>query len=112
VVVNGIAPPNGERKGIDEITRALVQDLQQNSGLQPTGDPQPITVGGIESRSVILQSTSPFAAPDGQPQKEQDWLVTVPQHDSSVLFIIFVAPQSDFPRFQSTYEAMLNSVRF
>ena len=112
VVVNGVAPPNGERKGIDDITRELVQDLQQNSDLHPVGDAQPITVGGAEGRSITLQSTSPFAAADGQPQKERDWLVTILQRDGSVLFIIFVAAQSDFSRFQPTYEAMLNSVRF
>ena len=112
VVVNGIVPPNGEDKGIDEITRALVQDLQQNSDLHPAGDAQPITVGGTAGRSVTLYSTSPFAAADGSPQKERDWLVTVLQPDGSVLFLIFVAPQIHFPRFQPSFEAMLDSVRF
>jgi beta-barrel assembly-enhancing protease len=111
VVVNSVAP-NRERKGIDGMTRELVQDLKQNGGLDPAGDAQPITVGGTEGRSITLQSASPFAAPDGQAQKEQDWLVTVPQREGSVLFLIFVAPQPHFPRFQPTFEAMLNSVHF
>jgi beta-barrel assembly-enhancing protease len=112
VVVNGVAPSDGAAKNIDDMTRQLVQDLKQNGGLQPTGDAQSITVAGTEGRSITLQSASPFAAPDGQPQKEKDWLVTVPQPDGSLLFFIFVAPQKDFPRFQPTYQAMLKSVRF
>lgn len=112
VVLNGVAPPNGERVSIDDVTRQLVQDMEQNEALQPVGAPQPITVSGTEGRSVTLQSVSPFSAANGQPQKERDWLVTIPQRDGSVIFMVFVAPQSQFDRFQATYEAMLKSARF
>jgi hypothetical protein len=112
VILNGVAPPNGERMSIDDITRELVKDMEQNETLQPVGDLQPITVAGTQGRSVMLQSISPFPAANGQSQKERDWLVTVPQRDGSVIFMVFVAPQSDFDRFQPTYEVMLKSVRF
>ncbi|HXY11143.1 MAG TPA: M48 family metallopeptidase [Terriglobales bacterium] len=112
VVLNGVAPPQGQGMSIDDVTRQLVQDMEQNETLQPVGDAQPITVAGIQGRSVSLQSISPFPAENGRPQKERDWLVTVPQRDGSVIFMVFVAPQSHFDRFQPTYEAMLNSVRF
>ena len=69
-------------------------------------------VGGVQGRSVNLQTTSPFPAANGQPEKERDWLVTVPMRDGSVIFMMFVAPQSEFARFQPTYEAMLKSMRF
>ena len=112
VVLNGIAPPNGERLSIDDATRQLVQYFQQNNGLKVVGDAQPITVGGVQGRSVNLQSTSPFPAANGQPEKERDWLVTVPMRDGGVIFMMFVAPQSEFGRFQPTYEVMLKSMRF
>ena len=112
VLLNGIASPNGERMSIDDATRQLVAHLQQNNGLQPVSDPRPINVSGIQGRSVMLQSSSPLPSASGQPQKERDWLVTVPQRDGSVIFILFVAPQSDFARLQSTYEAILRSVQF
>ncbi|HEX8838605.1 MAG TPA: M48 family metallopeptidase [Candidatus Acidoferrum sp.] len=112
VVLSGVAPPDGERMSIDDVTRRLVKDMEQNEALQPVGEARPITVSGIEGRSVTLQSVSPFSAENGQPQKERDWLVTVPQRDGSVIFMVFVAPQSQFDRFQPTYEAMLNSARF
>jgi Zn-dependent protease with chaperone function len=112
VLLNGVAPPNGGRMSIDDITNQLVQRLRENSGLEPLGQAQPITVGGIQGRSVMLQSSSPLPSANGQPQKERDWLVTVPQRDGSVIFMVFVAPQSHFDRFQPTYEAMLKTVRF
>jgi len=112
VVLNGVAPPEGQRMSIDDVTRQLVQDMEQNDALKPAGDAQPITVGGIQGRSVILHSISPFPAANGQSQKERDWLVTLPQRDGAVIFMVFVAPQSDFERFQPTYEAMLKSIRF
>jgi len=112
VLLNGVASPSGGRMGIDEVTTQLIQHLQQNSGLDPLGKAQPITVGGVQGRSVMLQSSSPFPSGNGQPQKERDWLVTVPHGDGNVIFMIFLAPQAEFGRFQPTYEAMLKSLRF
>jgi beta-barrel assembly-enhancing protease len=112
VVLSGIRPPKGEQVSIDDVTRQLVQDMEQNETRQQVGEPQPITVGGIQGRSVTLHSVSPFPSANGQPQKERDWLVTVPQRDGSVIFIVFVAPLSQFDRFQPTYQAMLTSVQF
>lgn len=112
VLLNGVASPSGRRMSIDEATGELIQHLHQNNGLDLLGNPQPVTVGGIQGRSAILQSTSPFPSAKGQAQKERDWLVTVPQQDGTVLFILFIAPQSEFERFQPTYAAMLKSVRF
>ena len=111
VVFNGVSLPNGERASIDDMTRRLVQEMEQNDALQQAGEPQPITVAGIQGRSVTLHSVSPFSN-NGKAEKERDWLVTVPQQDGSVIFMVFVAPQSHFNRFQPTFEAMLKSVRF
>jgi hypothetical protein len=112
VLLNGVAPPQGQRMSIDEITGQLVQHMEQNNGLEPRGKAQLITVAGIEGRSVFLQSPSPILAANGQPQKERDWLVTIPRSNGSVIFMIFAAPQSEFARFQPTYEAMVKSVQF
>ena len=97
---------------IDDVTRELVKEMEQNEALQTTGDAQPIIVAGVEGRSVALHSVSPISSANGQPQRERDWLVSVPQHDGSVIFLVFVAPQSEFDRFQPTYEKMLKSIRF
>jgi hypothetical protein len=112
VVLNGVASPEDGRMSIDDITRQLVRDLEQNAAMQPTGNMEPITVAGIQGRSVELNSISPFPAANGQHQREQDWLVTAPQRDGSIIFLIFVAPQSQFDRFEPTFKEMFKSVQF
>jgi Zn-dependent protease with chaperone function len=112
VLLNGAAAPGGPRVSIDEMTARLISQIQQSNELQQLGKPEAITVGGVEGRSTFLQSPSPFPDANGQPQKERDWLVTLPRQDGSVIYMIFVAPESDFARFQPTYEAMLKSVHF
>ena len=97
---------------LDEATGKLVQVMQQNNGLQPLSKPQAISVGGIEGRSIMLQSPSPFPNENGQPQQERDWLITVPQRDGALIFMIFVAPEVDFAHLQTTYQAMLKSMQF
>jgi len=59
----------------------------------------------------MFHSASPIPGANGQAQLERDWLVTVPRSDGSAIFVVFVAPQSEFARFQPTYEAMLKSLQ-
>jgi len=112
VLLNGIAPAKGEPMSIDDVTSQLVKDMEQNEALQPLGNAKAISVAGVQGRSIMLQSVSPFPAANGQSQKEHDWLVTIPQNGGAVIFMVFVAPQSQFERFRPTYEAMLKSVKF
>ena len=112
VLLNGAAAPRGPRVSVDDMTVALIRQIQQNNELEQLGNPQPIMVGGMEGRSTFLRSPSPFPDANGQPQPERDWLVTVPQRDGSMIFMIFVAPQADFDRLHPTFEAMIKSVQF
>lgn len=111
VVINGVTP-NNKSMTIDQVTDEIVRDLQSSGGLQPLGRAAEIKVAGVRGRSVDLQSTSPFTNAKGQPQKERDQLVTIPRQDGSVIFFVFVAPESDLNRLRSTYERMLKSVQF
>ena len=112
VLVNGVPAQPGARVNIDDITARIVNQMEQSSGLQPDGNPQAITAGGMEGRSVMMHSASPFPSANGEPQIERDWLVTLPQRDGSVILMIFVAPQAEYGQFQGTYEEMLKSVQF
>ena len=112
VLLNGVAGPKGQQLSIDDMTVQLIQHIQQSNELEQLGNPQSITVSGIEGRATFLRSPSPFPDANGQTQPERDWLVTVPQKDDSLIFMIFVAPQADFARLQPTYEAMVKSVQF
>jgi Zn-dependent protease with chaperone function len=111
-IVNGAAPPNGSNMDLDEMTNAIIKNLQQgNQDMQQVGRIQPITVNGIRGRSVDLSSTSPLQGPNGASQRERDWLVTVPRNDGSIVFLVFIAPQNDFDHLRPTYETMLKSLR-
>lgn len=111
VLLNGVMAPGGQMS-IDDVTSQLIQKIQERNELTQTSKSEPITVGGIEGRSTLLQSPSPFPDANGQPQKERDWLVTVLRKDGAVIFMIFLAPESDFAQFQPTFEAMLKSAKF
>jgi Zn-dependent protease with chaperone function len=110
VLLSGVAAQRGGPTNIDNVMAQLSQDMQKNDGLKPLGNVQAITVANIQGRSIMFQSNAPFPGANGQPQLERDWLVAVPRGDGSVIFMIFVAPQSEFAQFQPTYEAMLKSI--
>src|SRR5262249_36702942 len=112
VLLNGAPASRGGNMNIDEMTSQLIQQIQQSNELQQLGKSQPITVGGIEGRSTFLRSASPFPDANGAAQSERDWLITVPLNDGSLIYMIFVAPESDFNRLKPTYETMLRSVQF
>jgi Zn-dependent protease with chaperone function len=110
VLLNGVRPQGGE--DFDQLTNELVQALVKDGGdLRVTGSAQSIDVAGSEGRSIMMESTSPFPDAKGQPQKERDWLVTVPRGDGSMLYFVFVAPASQFQQFQPAYYNMLNSIK-
>ena len=112
VMLNGAPAPRGQRISIDDLTGQLIQQLKQSNELEQVSKPQPITVGGLEGRSTLLRSPSPFPDANGQARQERDLLVTVLQNDGSLIYMIFVAPESDFSRLQPTFEAMLRSAQF
>jgi len=112
VMLNGASGPKGQEVSVDDMTAALIDQIQQSNEMEQLGKPEAITVGGKEGRSTFLRSPSPFPDANGGAQPERDWLVTVPQGDGSMIFMIFIAPQSDFAALQPTYEAMLKSVQF
>jgi Zn-dependent protease with chaperone function len=112
VLLNGTGAPAGARRSIEDLTGLLIQQIQANNPLEQLSRSEPITVGGIKCLSTMLQSPSPFPDARGAAQNERDWLITVPRKDGSLIWMIFVAPQSDFDRFKPTYEAMLESAKF
>jgi len=110
VVLGGVKP---QGQSLDEATSNLVTALQHGGDdLQPIGSAQPFTVAGIQGRSQMMQSTSPFPDANGQPQRERDWLITVPRPDGSLAYFVFVAPEADWNRFTPAFNSMLRSVRF
>jgi hypothetical protein len=112
VLLNGIPPAAGQQMSIDDMTKQLIQQMQQNNKLEQVGAPQQAAVAGSEGRITLLRSDSPFQNAKGEPQTERDVLVTALRQDGALIYMIFVAPEADFSRLQPAYEAMLKSVRF
>jgi len=113
VLINGVRPRQGQGMSLNDLTMALVQAMQRGGNdLRIVGNMQPITVAGVEGRSLDMESTSPFPGANGSPQKERDWLVTVPRPDGSVLYFVFVAPQAEFAQLRPTFDNMLRSVQW
>jgi hypothetical protein len=112
VLINSVQLENGAGN-IDQITSEIVRGLQGQGGdLQTVGDAQSITVGGVRGRSIMMESTSPLPGANGQSQRERDWLVTLPQRDGSVMYLVFVSPKSEFENFKPTFDNMLRSLQF
>ena len=110
VVINGASFKG--KATIDEMTAEIVRSLQSGGDLQVVGKATPIEVAGVGGRSVTMQSTSPFPDARGQSQKERDWLVTLPRPDGSAIFLVFVAPESEYERLSPTFDRMLKSAQF
>ena len=111
VVINEVSPSD-KNATIDQTTSEIVNRFQTGGNLQQMGKVTEIVVAGVRGRSVNLQSISPFADANGQSQKERDRLVTIPRPDGSVLYMVFVAPESQLSRLVPTYDRMLKSVQF
>jgi Zn-dependent protease with chaperone function len=112
VVVNAVKAKDGRAANVDQLTGELIRAMKSGGGVSSAGNPTAITVAGVQGRSLAMQSTSPFPDANGQAQKERDWLVTVPRPDGTLVYFVFIAPQSQFDRFRPSYEAMLKSLQF
>lgn len=112
-VVIQVARSQDRNLSVKQFTAAMAQNLQSNdTNMEQAGAIQEIRVNGRAAGSVALQTISPMAGPDGKPQAERDWLVTIPRGDGSAIAIIFVSPLRHFQQMKPAFDRMLRSVRF
>lgn len=109
-LTTGMAPIDGQLSaGTDPLpaaTQKLIESMQrQNEGMVILRGSQEVTLNGERGLSTYLKNDSPGGG------LETDWLLTVKRPEGLVYFVC-VAPQSEFGRFQNTFEAILNGVRF
>jgi hypothetical protein len=109
VVIGAGTPANGT--SLDQATQQLIQSLEQSqSGMRQSGSTQTISVNGVQGRSANFTSNSPIQN-NGQPVPERDWLVTVPNSQGGLVYLIFIAPESEFSKLQPTYRHMLDTLQ-
>lgn len=105
-----IGKAQGAGSSLDDATQQLVQQLvQQNPGMQVSGSPAAVNVGGTQGRQIYLKGTSPVQE-KGQAVAERDWLVTVPDPQGGLTYLVFVSPDKDFNQLKPTFEKMLSSL--
>jgi beta-barrel assembly-enhancing protease len=109
VVIGGAQDPNAG--SLDQATDDLVRTLQQsNPELRLSGNTQNIDINGLQGRSLNLTGASPIQQ-SGEALRERNWLVTVPRPGGGLLYLVFIAPEKDFPELRSTYKRMLDSLQ-
>ncbi len=100
--------PKQSGASLQQATSELVSVLRSTDPAMQAGREAPgaITVGGKNAMLMTLNTDSIF-----QGQKEVDQLLTV-QHPNGILFIVFVAPQSESQYAKPAFDRMMKSLRF
>ncbi len=110
VMIANYQPEQGT--SLDEATRELVAQLKQsNSDLRQIGHAEKIRVSGSVGQSAELVGSSPIKDAQGKPLEERDWLVTVPRHDGTVLYLVFISPDKDFGSMRPAFEGMVRTLQ-
>jgi predicted Zn-dependent protease len=98
----------------DDLARATSaiagQMSQQNQGMTQAGDISTMTVNGRPANAVELKGRSPLAS-NGASLPERDLLVTVARPDGAVHYMVFVAPEADYPALKPIFTSMAQSFR-
>lgn len=110
-IINEYQPDSGAAS-LDAATGRLIETLQQaNPNLRLFGRSENIRVNGVPGRSQQLTGASPLHDANGRTLTERDWLVTLQRSDSSLLYIIFIAPDRDYSQLLPSFRNMLRSFR-
>jgi len=90
---------------VEEATDQLVQELRQsNKNMRVLRRHESINVNGARGLSTYLSNDSPIQGGG----RETNWLVTLPRPDG-LLFMVFTAPEREFPSYENAFEQMLYS---
>ena len=98
---------------LQQLTAAFIESLQRDdSNMKRVGDIQVQSVNGKSVSSVELETISPMADSEGKPQRERDWLVTMPRGRGDAVFVVFVSTLARFDQLRPTFDRMLRSIQF
>ena len=96
------------RISLEEATDQLLNDLQRsNQNMRITRSHEQIRIGGRQGYLTEASNQSPGAA-----GRETDWIITTIAPDGLLYYFVGVAPQNEFNRYNSTFENIIDSVKF
>src|SRR5581483_1081147 len=99
-MINAYQPENAQ--SLDQATHELLNQLRQsNPEMRQVGQDESIRVNGVNAKSVQMVGISPIQGSNGKPLREREWLVAVPDQGNQILYLVFVAPESDYSQLQS-----------
>jgi hypothetical protein len=111
VLISDYQPENANSP-LDQATHELLSSLRQsNQDMKQIAHDEDIRVAGVAAKSVDLIATSPVQDANGHPQRERDWLVTIPGRKGNLIYLVFIAPDADFNTLRPTFDQMLRSLR-
>jgi len=104
LIIDTYAPQNA--RSLDEATTAFVDSLRQgNPNMKVTRSRVQTRVNGRTAQLTELTNDSPFGG------AETDVVVTVFRYTSELLTFVQVAPSKEMPRYQQTFQNIMNSVQ-
>lgn len=89
-------------------TDAFLQQLtQSNRGMSRSNQaPQRVNVAGSPAVLTLMNNASAF-----QGQREVNAILTI-EHPQGLFYMIFISPESEYPRAQPSFERMIQSLQF
>jgi len=112
-IVDGIRfqSPVNDANSLAQAASAIAKQMsEQNGGLQQSGEMTSMTVNGQLARAVELRGRSPLM--NGSTAiTERDLLVAVARPDGAVNYMVFVAPEADYPALKPIFTSMAQSFR-
>src|SRR5206468_431428 len=92
---------------VEEATDQLLDELRRsNPNMRITRSHERMRVGKERGLSTEVSNESPAGG------RETDWIVTVLRPDGLLYYFVGVAPNSDYNRYNSAFEDIVDSVRF
>lgn len=107
-VIGGVAGLRGKHSAdaLRDNTERVLDALQhENEGMEIQQPPATITVGSQPALATVMRGDSPVGG------SEHDWVVTTIHHDD-LYYLVFVAPQPQYGRFDKAFRDLVQSVQF
>jgi hypothetical protein len=106
VDVTKVPGGSGDAKALEKATEELIGTLQKgNPKMKIARQSGRVRLSGQQALSTYLSNESPAGG------EETDWLITVIRPEGLVSFVC-VAPQKDYEKYDQTFSAILDSVKF
>ena len=108
-LIVGVSQAKGDPNDADALNNATQQVLKQlqqaNPNMKVTQQPEHVRLNGQPGLATYLSNDSPVGG------QETDWVVSTLRAEGLVYFVC-VAPQSAYEKYDKTFSAILDSVRF